>query len=202
MQKSDVQREQRDWKRVFDKKMSVPKLTVFGKLRSSVKVLNCNHKFKQNAIMMQIFLKQIHPGLLPLGWNIDSPMAEFDYTRQKVATAVSENAKRQGFCILICIWRYDKILTPGWLELSKIWLRFQKSCHGSIRKCQRRICLDGNCWRIHTKSAFIEFQKSLGLTFTEVRPHHIWGKSSDVKEPTICHKSTTNILSCFTFQYI
>ena len=67
MQKSDVQREQRDWKRVFDKKMSVPKLTVFGKLRSSVKVLNCNHKFKQNAIMMQIFLKQIHPGLLPLG---------------------------------------------------------------------------------------------------------------------------------------
>ena len=47
-------------------------------------------------------------------------MAEFDYTRQKVATAVSENAKIQGFCILIRIWRYNKILTPGWLELSKI----------------------------------------------------------------------------------
>ena len=52
--------------------------------------------------------------------------------------------------------------------------------------------LDGNCLRIHTKSAFIEFQKSPGLTFTQVRTHRR-GESSDVKEPTICHKSTTNM---------
>ena len=52
--------------------------------------------------------------------------------------------------------------------------------------------MDGNCLRIHTKSAFIEFQKSPGLTFTQVRTHHR-GESSDVKEPTICHKSTTNM---------
>ena len=43
--------------------------------------------------------------------------------------------------------------------------------------------LDGNCLRIHTKSAFIEFQKSPGLTFTQVRQHHK-GESSDVKELT------------------
>ena len=55
--------------------------------------------------------------------------------------------------------------------------------------------LDGNCLRIHTKSAFIEFHKSPGLTFTQVRTHRR-GESSDVKEPTICHKSTTNIYLC------
>ena len=43
--------------------------------------------------------------------------------------------------------------------------------------------LDGNCLRIHTKSAFIEFQKSPGLTFTQVRQHHK-GESSEVKEMT------------------
>ena len=52
--------------------------------------------------------------------------------------------------------------------------------------------MDGNCLRIHTKSAFIEFHKSPGLTFTQVRTHRR-GESSDVKEPTICHKSTTNM---------
>ena len=47
--------------------------------------------------------------------------------------------------------------------------------------------LDGNCLRIHTKSAFIEFQKSPGLTFTQVRQHHKGGKFR-CKRNDKCHR--------------
>lgn len=100
-------------------------------------VLNCNHKFKQNTIMMQI-------------------------SRQT-------NRAR------------DKILTPWWLKFDYV---LPKKLRPEYQKMSKEDpYLDGNCLRIHTKSAFIEFQKSPGLTFTQVRQHHK-GESSDVKELT------------------
>ena len=53
MEKSDVEGEQRDRQRVVGKKMSeVDSFRQTLIIRQTV--LNCNHKFKQNTIMMQI----------------------------------------------------------------------------------------------------------------------------------------------------
>ena len=104
-------------------------------------VLNCNHKFKQNTIMMQI-------------------------SRQT-------NRAR------------DKILTPWWLKFDYV---LPKKLRPEYQKMSKEDpYLDGNCLRIHTKSAFIEFQKSPGLTFTQVRQHHKGGKFR-CKRTDKCHR--------------